>query len=316
MRVLVTTPWSEAHLKAVRDAFPAVEFVQVLDPEGQVQAIAEADAVFGQLSRDAFRAARKLRWIQSQSAGVEWTANVPELRGSQVVVTNTRGAHGTTIAEHTFGMLIALARGFPQLWEAQKAHRWERPVGRRHVGLAGLTLGVIGLGNIGRAIANLGSGFGMTVLAVDVNDVDQPASVAELGRLDRLPDLLRRSDVVVVTVPYTAQTRGMLGASELALMKSSAFLLVVSRGGLIDEDALVRMLREGRLAGAGLDVQAQEPLPPDSPLWDAPNLFLTPHCSALSEQTIQIATDIFRENLRRFIAGEPLTNVCDVGRGY
>src|SRR5262249_20708451 len=150
--------------------------------------------------------------------------------------------------------------------------------------------------------------FEMNVIAVDVDELPQPEHVAELGGLDRLPDLLRRSDAVAVAVPYTAETKGMLGAAELALMKPTAYLLVLSRGGLIDERALVRMLGEGRLAGAGLDVQETEPLPPDSELWDAPNLIITPHCSAQSKQTISLGNGIFRENLTRFLRGEPLTN--------
>jgi phosphoglycerate dehydrogenase-like enzyme len=140
--------------------------------------------------------------------------------------------------------------------------------------------------------------------------------VTELRLSDGLHDLLRRADVVAVTTPYTPQTAGMLGAEQLRLMKPTAYLLVVSRGGIVDEDVLVEMLREGRLAGAGLDVTATEPLPKDSPLWDAPNLLLTPHCSGRSAYTSATATAIFHENLRRYLAGEPLTNRVDLKLGY
>jgi phosphoglycerate dehydrogenase-like enzyme len=156
----------------------------------------------------------------------------------------------------------------------------------------------------------------MNVIAVDTHEIPKPDFVTELRLSDGLDDLLRRADVVAVTTPHTPETVGLLGEQQLRLMKSTAYLLVVSRGGIVDEDVLTEMLHEGQLAGAGLDVTATEPLPEDSPLWDTPNLLVTPHCSGRSAFTSASAMAIFHENLRRYLAGEPLTNLVDLKLGY
>ena len=182
--------------------------------------------------------------------------------------------------------------------------------------IKGKTLGVIGLGNIGKAIAKRAHAFEMNVIAVDEQDVEIPDYVTECNLLNGLPDLLRRADAVVVSAPSTARSKGMLGPREIGLMKSNAYLLVVSRGGIVDEDALVSALQEDRLAGAGLDVQAIEPLPDESPLWDAPNLILTPHCSDVSAKTSAMATSIMKDNLHRYLANEALHNIVDKKLGY
>lgn len=316
MKILVTTRWEEKRLDALRSSFPQAEFVVADTPEEVAKAVVDVDAVLGWLSRDAFLAAKKLRWIQAHSAGVEFLARVPELVESDVIVTNTRGAHAATIAEHAFALLLFLTRGLRHLDAQQRERSWRRPAGVQFVGLSGLTLGVVGLGRIGSAIAKRGHSFDMKVVAVDADDVPRADYVSEFWLLDGLPELLRRSDVVAVAAPITPETRGMLGPDQLALMKPTAYLIVVSRGGIVDEHALVAALREGRLAGAGLDVASQEPLPPDSQLWDAPNLIITPHCSGSSRQTTEMVWSIIAENLSRFIAGQPLMNQVDKRRGY
>ena len=316
MKLLVTAPWSEAQLVETRAAFPDVEFIWAQSHDAAERLIGDAEIVFGHLHRGGFLAAHQLRWIQCQGAGVEWLAQIPELIESDVVLTNTRGAHAATIAEHTFGMLVYLARGFRSLVAAQERKEWLRPLMVRPVGLAGLTLGVIGLGNIGRAIAKRGSAFDMKVIAVDAVDMPKPDYVQDLRQLDGLNDLLRRSDVVVVAAPLTSETRGMLGPEQLALLKPSAYVLAISRGGIVDDRALAQMLTDGAIAGAGLDVQEHEPLPADHPLWDAPNLILTPHCSGQSALTTAMGTAIFRENLGHYFKGEPLVNLVDKRLGF
>jgi len=316
MNCLVTSSWAMRYLEDVDKAFPQVDFVTAESDEELVKLAADAEIVFGAVSREVFQAAKKLRWIQSPSAGVEWMRRVPELADSDVIVTNMRGAHASTIAEHAFGMLIILARNFFSLYESQKRKEWQRPLEKPGVGLMGMTMGVIGLGNIGRAIARRGHAFGMDVIAVDAHKVPQPEYVSELGLLDAMPDLLQRSDVVVVATPITDETRGMMGPDQLKLMKPSAYLLVMSRGGIIHEPTLVQMLHAGQLAGAGLDVTETEPLPADNPLWDAPNIFITPHSSPSSQQTVENVAAILSENLKKYLAGEPLTNVVDKKLGY
>jgi D-2-hydroxyacid dehydrogenase (NADP+) len=315
MKLLITVNWNKQELDGLRVAYPEIEFVHAPTTADAVAHAANTDVVFGRIDRDVFLAAKQLKWIQCQGAGVETMANIPELVGSGIVVTNTSGAHAQTIAEHSFGMLIFLTRGFRKLDAAFQARTWAK-LDYQPIGLSGLTLGVVGLGNIGRAIAKRGWAFDMNVIAVDANEIPKPDYVAELRLIDALPDLLRRADVVAISVPFTPETKGMLGAEMLALLKPTSYLIAISRGGIVDESALAAMLRDGRLAGAGLDVTEVEPLPESSPLWGAPNLVLTPHCSGRSKQTTGLATSIFKENLARFVAGKPLANVVDMGRGY
>jgi len=316
MKVLIYPYWSQQDVDGMRALFPDIEFIATREHTEAVTKIVDVEVAFGALPRDVFLAGEQLRWIQAHGAGVEWTASIPELIAGDVQVTNTRGAHASTIAEHAFAMLLTFTRGLRQLYPSQQARSWTRSSGIHFVGLSGLTFGVIGLGNIGRAIARRAYGFDMRVIAVDANDVPRPDDVAELWDLDALPTLLAGSDVVAVVTPLTSQTRGMLGAAQLARMKPSAFLLVLSRGGIVDQHALAGMLKEGRLAGAGVDVTEPEPLPSDSDLWDAPNIIITPHCSGASEQTTRKTWDFFKENLRRYLANEPLVNVIDKQRGY
>ena len=316
MKLLIIGSWDQNRFAEAKKTFPQVEFTATSDQDEILREISDAEVVFGGISREVFLAAKQLKWIQNSGAGVEKLARIAELAESDVIVTNTRGAHAATIAEHTFGLLISLTRNLRQTFQAQQNHDWGIQFDNPMVGLTGLTLGMIGLGNIGRAIAKRGHAFDMNVIAIDAHEVLKPDFVTELRRSDGLDDLLRRSDVVAVTTPHTPKTAGLIGEQQLGLMKPSSYLLVVSRGGIVDEDALVRMLREGRLAGAGLDVTATEPLPEDTPLWDTPNLLITPHCSGRSVFTSASATAIFHENLRRYLAGEPLTNLVDLKLGY
>ncbi len=316
MKVLVTAPWVKRYADQFQTEFPQVEFLTGETEEELIAAAGDAEIAFGPVNEAIFSAAKKLRWIQSASAGVEWMRNIPALLDSDSIVTNTRGAHADAIAEHTMGMLVFLAKGFHHLYESQQNKVWQRPLKQPGVGLVGLTMGIVGLGNIGRAIAERAKAFKMNVIAVDVHEVPQPDYVSELGLLDGLNDLLQRSDVVVVTVPITDETRGMLGPKELSLLKPSAYFLVVSRGGLIHEPTLAQMLHDGKLAGAGLDVTEIEPLPTENALWDAPNIFITPHASPSATQTHVNVTTIMKENLRRYLAGETLSNLVDKKLGY
>ena len=316
MKLLIIGSWDQDRLAEVRKTFPQVEFTAASDQDKILREIPDAEVVYGGITREAFLAAKKLKWIQNTGAGVEKLARISEIAESDVIVTNTRGAHAATIAEHTFGLLISLTRNLRQTFQAQRDHNWGVQFDNPMVGLTGLTLGMVGLGNIGRAIAKRGHAFDMNVIAIDAHEVPKPDFVTELRLSDGLDDLLQRSDVVAVTTPHTPNTAGLLGEQQLRLMKPSSYLLVVSRGGIVDEDALARMLNEGKLAGAGLDVTATEPLPEDSPLWDTPNLLITPHCSGRSAFTSASALAIFHENLRRYLADEPLTNLVDLKLGY
>jgi len=316
MKILVTAPWVAQSIDELAKEFPKAEFINGQNPADALKAAPEAEVIIGAVSRELFTAATNLRWLHFPAAGVEWLQNVPDLVNSDVMVTNSRGAHATTIAEHTFGMLVFLARDFATLYEAQKEKRWAWPLRRPGVGLVGLTMGIIGLGQIGRAIAKRAHAFEMNVIAVDVNPVQKPDYVSEVRLLDGLNDLMSRADVVVVATPITAETRGMVGPEQLRLMKKGSYLLPISRGGIVHEPTVVQMLKEGHLAGAGFDVTAVEPLPADNELWTAPNIIITPHCSPSSQQTHQNVVGLIRENIAYYLAGEPLTNVVNKKLGY
>lgn len=322
MKLLVTVPWDAAQFQRVTSLFPQVTFASALTTQAALAEVVDAEVVFGDFSAEVFLAAKELRWVQCHGAGVNKLTAIPALMASDVQITSTKGAHAATIAEHFFGMLISLARQFPKLQLAQQRHQWVRwaswaeTIGNQPLGLQGLTLGIIGLGNIGLAIAERARAFGMNVIAVDLRRQEKPAFVSALWTLAELPELLRQSDAVVVTVPGTPQTGGLLGAEMLSHLKSSAYLIVVSRGGVVDEVPLCAMLQDGRLAGAALDVTATEPPAADSPLWSAPNLILTPHIAGKSANTTAAATEILVTNLARYLAGQPLTNLVDKVLGF
>jgi phosphoglycerate dehydrogenase-like enzyme len=307
----------ETRLEKFRAAYPEVEFVCVGSPEEAKREIADADAYFGNPSRELYLAAKRLRWIQAPSAGIEFVHGVPELVESDVVVTNTRGAHAATIAEHTFAMLLSLTRALRFFDHAKGCHTWVRADGYRHVsGIDGKTMGIVGFGNIGRAIARRAHGFEMTVLAVDAQEVPANEHVKAVWKLDRLHDMLRETDVLVISAPITPQTRGMIGEAEIRLLKPGAYVLAVSRGGIVQEPPLIAALKDGHLAGAGLDVTEIEPLPPDNPLWDIPNVIITPHISGGSTLTTELMWSIFFENVGHFVRHEPLRNLTDKRLGY
>lgn len=317
-KIVFASRAGEQQLEALRQEFPGATFVTAPDIESQVRELPDADGVISWPSREALPAARKLRWVHCTSAGIERIRSVPELiEMDQVTLTNARGAHAATIADHCFAFMLAFTRHLPALLEDKQAKRWDRALrsqGARE--LSGSVLGIIGLGKIGSEIARRGLGFGMEVRAVDVNPAAQCPGVAEVWPLSRLDDLLRTADYLAIAIPITAQTRGLIGARELALMKPDAYLFVMSRGGIVDQDALAEALSGGRLAGAGLDATAPEPLPAEHPLWELPNVLLSPHCSGASRQTTERGRQIMRENIGRFLAGQPLINVCDKQAGY
>ncbi len=252
-----------------------------------------------------------LRWVHTISAGVDHLL-FPELRESEAILTNASGVFNIPIAETVMAYILAVVKRLPEFWARQQEHRWEKLPLRE---LRGLTVGIVGLGDIGAEVARLCRAFGIRVLGLRRHPASSDVA-DEVMPPDRLHDLLARSDFVVIAVPLTAETRGMIGRAELAAMKPDAWLINISRGAILDEDALVEALREGRIGGACLDVFLQEPLPPESPLWDLPNVIITPHNSWSSPHIEEREIDLFLENLRRYVAGEPLLNVVDKQAGY
>jgi len=302
----------------LRKDYPQVKFESILEVDDLEAAIADADVYVGLLNRNLFLAAKRLKWIQAPSAGVEAFLAIPELVESDVRLTNARGVSSACVAESAMAMILAFTRGIKEAVLNQQKRAWSFFEIRSHmVELTGSTMGIIGLGAIGRALAKRAKAFDLRILAVDINPIQKPDEVDALWGIERLEDLLRQSDYVVITVPYTPQTRNMIDEEQLALMKPSAMLIVVSRGGIVNEKALARALREKRLAAAALDVFEAEPLPPDSELWDIPNLLITPHIAGATQYEAQRLLALFRENLDRFLEGRfPLINEVDKLRGY
>ncbi|MEE9284204.1 MAG: D-2-hydroxyacid dehydrogenase, partial [Dehalococcoidia bacterium] len=259
----------------------------------------------------------RLKWVQFVGTGIDSLVAAGALSGPYTV-TNVTGTNALPIAEHCFLFMLMFVKRARAFLAQQQEHAYQRDAVRPDF-IEGKTLGVLGLGGIGLEVARLGKGFRMRVLGTrrsaqarqrDVGDVDELYPPAELH------DLLAQCDFVVMALPLTDETRGAFGEAELRAMKSSAYLINVGRGKLIDEAALVRALQDGQIAGAGLDVFATEPLPPDSPLWEMPNVIMTPHVAGDLIDNRLRATRFFCENLRRYLAGEPLRNVIDLARGY
>ena len=308
----------EQGIPALQEQFPQLDIRYCPDRNQLAEAIADAEVYVGWMNRDLFLAAKKLRWVQSPSSGINYYLEIPELVESDVLLTSARGTHGACLAESTFAMILAFTREIRRFILAQLEHRWtNRELRCEMIELTGTTIGIIGFGTVGRAIAHRAQAFGMRILAVDLYPEVKPEYVAELWGLDRLDDLLAASDFVVVTVPSTPATHGMIGAEQLAKMRENALLVGISRGGIIDEDALVDALRANRIRGAALDVFEQEPLPADSELWDLPNLLITPHAAGGTQYEGQYVLDILTENLDRFLNNRvPLRNQIDKQRGF
>jgi phosphoglycerate dehydrogenase-like enzyme len=276
--------------------------------------VASTHVIFGVFSREDFQAARQLRWIQYPAAGVEHIL-YPELVDSPIVLTNMQRMFSPTISETAIGLLLTLTRKLNHYALQTREHVWKSLDGLTEV--SGLTMGMVGLGGIGTDTAYRAHyGFNMKILAVDPKPLPKPAFVAELHSVEWLPKMVPQVDVLMSAAPHTPMSEGMFNEAIFRAMKPTAYFINVTRGKLVDTPALIRALKEGWIAGAGLDVAYQEPLPPHDPLWTAGNLIITAHSSALSEGTTQRKYDLFCENVRRYVSGLPLLNVVDKKRGY
>ncbi len=316
-------------LERIREAAPGARIV-TLSVEGlSDEPVDDVEVLLhGWLSADAFdrllARAPRLSWVHSASAGVE-RALTPTARSRGIVITNARGVFSRPIAEYVMMMILAVSRKLPGLLELQRERTWQPLEGGE---LRDVTVGIVGLGSIGRAVGALATAFGCRVVATR----RRPAGTDAVGgggelsfgevMLDRvggpetLPALLSESDFVVLAAPLTADTENMIDAETLAAMKPGAWLINGARGRLGDERALLRALRDGPIGGAILDTCRDEPLQPTSPFYDLPNVIVTPHTSWSSGRVLDRSVELFCDNLRRFAAGEPLVNVVDPSQGY
>ncbi len=257
----------------------------------------------------------KLRWIQSNSAGVEGFLAIPDLRDSDIVLTNAKIIQGPEIADHAFALLLNFTRNI-KAFNAQMPEGWNTDRELPMIELRGKTALVIGLGGIGTQIAQRAAAFGMTVVAVDPKDVPIHRDVAYVGKPDELDDLLPRADVVFSSVPHTPATEGLIGERQFELMKQDVYFINISRGKIVDTDALVAALESGKVRAAGLDVTDPEPLPTGHPLWTMSNVTITPHLATISDRLEERRMQLLRDNITRFATGRPLRNVIDKQAGY
>lgn len=277
--------------------------------------LAEVEVVYGlRFPPNIVTRAPRLKWVQVMSAGVERFLD-SDMLGSKVIMTNVSGIHAAPISEFVLEMMLMFAKQAPFCFQLKQQKQWGRFVPSL---LRSKTVGIVGMGNIGREVARLSKAFGMRVLATR-------KSARQVGRARyadimlppaQLQRLLTESDFVVLALPLTQETAGLIGEKELRAMKSTAYLINIARGDVVDEEALIRALEENWIAGAGLDVVTTEPLPADSRLWELPNVILSPHVSGGMEDYAMRATELFSENLRRYLGGKRLLNVVDKRKGY
>lgn len=318
MKILVHYPFAPHQmetLRAVATQHGDHQLLHATTDEEAVDQAADVEVLMGFFRPLVCAAAPKLRWIQSFSAGMDKFLFPEVIERDDVQVSNVAGLYAAQGAEHAWALLLALTRQLPEAIHNRERKIWklEQPIV-----LAGSTLGLIGLGGFGMEMAKRAQGYPMTILAVDAMRTDKPDEVDELkpATRDNLHDLLRRSDVVMTACPLTPETYHLISSEELAIMKESAYLINVTRGGIVDEPALVEALNAGQIAGAGLDVVEKEPLAEESPLWDAPNLILTPHRAGASQHRQQSICEFFSQNLARYLSGETPLNIIDKQKGY
>lgn len=320
---ILSSRYRAGDLERIRDASPGSRLVTVSregladDDLSDVEAMLRGPlpaAIFDRL----LARCPNLRWVHSATAGVERVLT-PQAAQRGLVITNARGVFSEPIAEYVVMMILAVMRRLPQLMELQRERTWQ-PLEASE--MREVTVGIVGYGSIGRDVARLIGSFGGRVLATRrAGGGATPASDPELPGVeilpaDRLPDLLAVSDYVVLALPLTPDTENLFDAAMLARMKQGSWLINVARGRLVDERALLRALRDGPMGGAVLDAFVDEPLPPESPLYDVPNLIVTPHTSWSSGRVLDRSIELFCDNLRLFVTGEPLLNIVDPAKGY
>ena len=314
MKILINTDIASDHRQRIQYVSPDLEIVEPKDEAARLAEIPDTDIMFGDFNRSLFEAAERLKWVQVLGAGVDGLL-FPEFVESEVVLVSAKGFVGPHLADQTWALILGLLRG---VGRAMRERTWENRWSIRDETweLGGRTLGIVGLGGTGIDVAKRAQGFDMRVIAVDPEDIDAPLYVHEVWKMNRFHHLLAESDIVSICAPLTDESLGMFDDEAFRRMKPSALLINVTRGEIVDERSLLRALQENRIGGAGLDVTPQEPLPPDSPLWDLPNVIITPHVAGGSPHRLDRTVGLFCDNLERFLAGKPLLSVIDKRKGY
>lgn len=304
----------------LQESFRQLNVVHLPDYKRVDKEIPDAEiAITWSIRPEQIKAAKRLRWIHSPAAAVHQLI-FPELVNSNIILTNAREVHGPVVAEHVIALIFALAKKIPGSVRLQEKRVWgqqilwdELPRVRE---VAGATVGLVGLGSIGRAVAKSAKALGMRVVAVREHPEKGSEGADAVFSPAQIDEVFRQADYLVLAAPVTDSTKAIANAERLALMKPDACLINVGRGPLVDEAALATALREKKIGGAALDVFPKEPLPADSPLWDVPRLLITPHTAALTDKLWERHYALFSENLRRYLNGQPLLGLVDKQKGY
>ncbi|MBD3182340.1 D-2-hydroxyacid dehydrogenase [Candidatus Poribacteria bacterium] len=314
MKIVSQVKLTEEEIARLKSVSPDVEIkIAGYDFKNAAKEIVNADIFFGRIPCEVFREGKQLKWVQVFGAGVE-TCMFPEMVESDVILTNTSGAFNNVMADHAFGLILSISRGIANFVKNQLQRKWSRD-GVYHQ-LSGQTLGIIGLGNIGCEIARRSQAFGMKIAAADIRTMECPVFVNELWGMDDKEEVIKQSDYLLIVVPLTPETRGLIGAEDIKMMKPTAHLINIGRGPVVDEKALIAALKDGTIAGAGLDVFEKEPLPEDSELWGMDNVVVSPHMGGIAPETRDESFEIFLENFEKFVTGKPLRNVIDKARQF
>ena len=317
IKILCTERLTPAEVEQIRAAGQNIELRMLTNRPELKHHVAEAEVILGSVDRETVLAAKKLKWVQAWGAGVEGAPK--ELMEHPCVLTNMQRVFAPVIAESAIGLLLSLTRGLAQdSIPAFQQRQWRREPGSVALeDLYGKTVGIVGMGGIGSETARrLHYGFNMRVLGTDAKPLPKPEFVAELHDPGWLMEMVPQVDVLMSAAPLTKETRLMFNESVFRKMKPSAYFINVSRGGLVDQEALIKALKGKWIRGAGLDVTTPEPLPPESPLWECPNLVITPHNSGHAPIRQVRLVALVAENVRRYSHGLPLLNVVDKARGY
>lgn len=314
MKILINTdltPNQRQRIESVSDQ------IHVTQPQGQAELLLDAsdsDVIFGDFNKTLFDTSSKLKWVQVLGSGVDGSL-FPEFVESQVILTSAKGFVGTHLADQTWALLLGLLRG---IGRAVRERTWDNRMSIRHATweLSGRTLGIVGMGGTGLEVARRASGFEMEIIAVDPETVATPSFVKSVRNMEGFYDLLAESDIVSICAPLTKETKNLFDLSAFRQMKSHALLINVTRGRIVNGPDLIRALEDGLIGGAGLDVTPEEPLPSDSPLWDMPNVIVTPHVAGGSPIRQDRTVDLFCQNLKRFLSGKPMVSQIDKRKGY
>jgi D-2-hydroxyacid dehydrogenase (NADP+) len=301
----------EEELRSLEHAFPQVCFVT---GEGGAERSQDVDVVFTEepLKDELVRRMMRLKWLHVTRGGV-YPYLSRAIKSRPIDVTSSKGIHGQAFSEFALACILALAKKLPQCWENQKRKSWKRVETEE---LGDKTLGIVGLGTVGSELARKAKALRLTVVATKRTLTAKPTCVDELGGPEFLPRLLSQSDFVVICLPSVPATEKILGEKELRSMKPSAYLINLTAGKVVEETLLVKAVKEGWIAGAALDAFARQPLAPDSELWDLPNVLISPRIGGATGKRWDLLMPIFTDNLKRFLAGQPLRNLVDKERGY